>query len=369
MFENEDNNNLINSTYEHISKITPKIKIDTKRKKIFDPFDTPESDDDVDEEHVSISSIICVDCNIKMIIKSSEMVYECQQCGRLEDNVGNDIDITTESNSSEVVNNYNTSDSSAAPIRISGPNNYIYQKKLVSSTSNYKKTQKKNTNDQIINAVYQYKGSTPPKNIVLEAADLYCSVQQHCIKRGDVRKGTMAACLYMVCINNNITRKPKEISDIFDIPQSELSNGEKILDDLIASGLITPKSDNQIVSSDPKSSQIMAFLDRYFECINIQSNYYKTFAFNLVTFTRKYRIAESSVVSSKCAGAIYVLSLRKKELDIKKETIEQECCISKSTFSRYAHCVFDMLNSTDEKNKKVRSRLRNLFKKYQVSIT
>lgn len=372
------------------------------KSKIYDPFDSPEIEDDIEIDYKKTiddtmrmrqasrnsMTVICTDCQGEMFRTSRGM--ECEQCGKIEDDVGNDIDMSTAENgngngSSDIINSYNTSDTSATPIRISGPGGYIYQKKLVSSTSNYKKTQKKNTNDQMINCVYQYKGSTPPKNVVLEAAELYYNVQQHCIKRGEVRKGTMAACLYRICIIHNITRKPKEISDIFGIPQSELSNGEKILDDLVASGLIKIKEggglniqqQTGLINQDDK--QMHAFLNRYFESLNIPIDddgvipvgrpNYKEFACKLIRFTIKYRIAESSIMSSKCAGVVYILSTKRKELQIKRDMIEQECSISKSTFSRFSQAVFGVLNSEDDtKNVKVKSRLRNLFKKYQIPI-
>jgi transcription initiation factor TFIIIB Brf1 subunit/transcription initiation factor TFIIB len=363
--------------------------------KIYDPFDIPEIDDDIEidlkknaddnlrikQSSSSTNVVICLDCNGEMFRSSRGM--ECECCGRIEDDIGNDIDIVASESgnsgngSSDIINSYNTSDSSATPIRISGPNNYIYQKKLVSNTSNYKKTQKKTTNDQMINFVYQFKGSTPPKNVVLEAAELYYSVQQHCIKRGEVRKGTMAACLYRICIIHNITRKPKEISDIFGIPQSELSNGEKILDELVASGLIKVKEPTTTLV-DQDEQQMHAFLNRYFESLNIPVDEdgiipvgrpnYKEFAHKLIKFTRKYRIAESSIMSSKCAGAVYILSNKRKELQIKRDTIERECAISKSTFSRFSQAVFNVLISEEEKNKKIKSRLRKLFKNYQIPV-
>lgn len=377
-----------------------------KTYKIYDPFDIPEIENEIEVDFKkniddnlrfkkssnNSNTLLCIDCNGKMFRSLRGM--ECEKCGKIEDDIGNDIDIINSENgngSSDIVNSYNTSDTSATPIRISGPNNYIYQKKLVSSTSNYKKTQKKNTNDQMINYVYQYKGSTPPKNVVLEAAELYYSVQQHCIKRGEVRKGTMAACLYRICIIHNITRKPKEISDIFEISQSELSNGEKILDELVASGLIKIKDINSMntqssnlsitqsglnINQDDK--QMHAFLNRYFESLNIPVDEdgfipidrpnYKEFSCKLIRFTKKYRIAESSIMSSKCAGVVYILSTKRKELQIKRDMIEKECSISKSTFSRFSQSVFGVLNSDELLYKKVKNRLKNLFKKYQIPI-
>lgn len=383
-----------NFEFVHSSNVNP-FEASGSTTRIYDPFDMPDTNDDISEidcrktndanlrmkQSVGSTNIIkCSDCDIVMYKSSRGMYYECEKCGIIEDDIGNDFDVVAFDGAGngnfDVINNYNTSNTSAAPIRISGPNNYIYQKKLVSNTCNYSKTQKKNTIDQMLNFVYQHK-SVPDKNIVLEAANFYYDVQQHCIKRGDVRKGTMAACLYRVCISHGSTRKPKEISDIFGVQQSEFSNGEKILDDLVASGKIKMKCNGAFVpDSDIKLAN--AFLNRYFENLNIPNDAedfnskdrpnYKLFTLSLIKFTQKYRIAESSIMSSKCAGAIYILALKRKELNITRDMIEAECSISKSTFSRFHKAVFTVLESDDTINKKTKSRLRNLLKKYQIII-
>jgi transcription initiation factor TFIIIB Brf1 subunit/transcription initiation factor TFIIB len=321
----------------------------------------------------------CEECGLEMYKLSQE--YICDGCGKVDPIVGGDVDIA-ERGGAEGVNDYNTSSNSAAPVRISGPGSYRYQRKLLSSTSNYKKQQKRNTVDQITNIVYQYDGAKPPPNVIKQAADLYYLVQQHCIKRGDVRKGTMAACVYRMCIKNGITRKPKEVADIFNIPQNELSNGEKILDKLFANGSLTGSlgtltSQNSEITDNAAAKvnqfyfkeheEMSSFLSRYFESLGVPE-LYMHFAQRLIRFTNKYRIAESSIMSSKCAGTIYILSIKVPELDIKRDDIEKACTISKSTFSRFYQAVFNMLESTDFRLRKVRSRLRNIFKRGKVPI-
>src|ERR1700678_244270 len=152
------NNNLIINICDQISnkQLTHPVK-----SKIYDPFDIPSDDEEYIDKKFNrlkfiknfdkVNTIICIDCGIEMD-KSFNMTYECKQCGGIEDDFGNGVESI--SNNCDVISSYNTSDTSATPIRIAGPNNYMYQKKLVSNTSNYKKTQKKNTNDQIINFVY-----------------------------------------------------------------------------------------------------------------------------------------------------------------------------------------------------------------------
>ena len=319
----------------------------------------------------------CEDCNVEMYKSSTE--YICEECGKVEEIVGGNIDIA-ERGSSEGIGDYNTSSNSAAPVRISGPGSYAYQKKLISSTSNYKKQQKKNSINQISNIMRQYDGPKLAQNIIEQSADLYYLVQQFCIKRGDVRIGTMAACVYRICKASGLTRKPKEIAEMFGIPQDELSNGEKILDDLYAKGSLGTANDSLLENIDYNPSMGIdqyyfredsvrdAYLYRYFEALCIPDTYLD-FAKNLVRFTCKFKIADSSITSSKCAGTIYILAMKLPHLEIKRDDIEKSCSISKSTFSRFSKAVIGMLHSTNPNHKKVRRRLRHLFKKNGIPIS
>lgn len=345
---------------------------DNQYKAIYDPFATAslcneEEPESVLKQQKSIihKEVVCQLCNIPLYKSPADMAYICKECGRMEEMVG-----VIEDGGTESISNYNTSDDAAAPVRINGPDSYLYQKKLIGNIANYKKTQKKNTKDQMIQIVSQYNGYKIPQGVVVEAANFYYEVQQHCIKRGDVRKGAMAACLYRMCIKHNITRKPKEISDIFGIAQSELSNGEKILDDLIARGLIKAQE-----TQNQETTAMDSFLNRYFEVLGIPAEStqpngpkYRTFATRLILFTTKYNIAASSITSSKCAGAVYILASKCGELNIKRDQIEKECVISKSTFSRFFREIMEIINTTEPRLAPVKSRLINIFKKNNIPL-
>lgn len=348
----------------------------------FNPFAADDSNPDFEPERKTRAKlpkqtiVKCEECDEEMYKSPAQMAYICPGCGKIDEIVGSscELEFGAEAGGNDVVNNYNTSNDSAAPVRIVGPNAYMYQKKLVSSTSNYKKTQKRTTIDQMITTVYQYQGDKIPDYVVREAAEFYYEVQQHRIKRGDVRKGAMAACLYRKCKQHKITRKPKEIAQIFGIQQSELSNGEKILDELEACGALSKSA--TVTVSDDDDAQMMSFLNQYFEKLNIPNDdgaitghpNYRYFAERLIRFTRKYHIAMSSVMSSTCAGAVYIIASRCKELNIKRDMIERECQISKSTFSRFSEEVKKFMSSTDPERERPRRRLIKVFKENRIPV-
>ncbi len=182
-----------------------------------------------------------------------------------------------------------------------------------------------------------------------------------------------------MCIKNKITRKPKEIADIFDIPQTDLSFGEKIIDKLIADGQLESESTTQ--GYFDVDQEIESFTDRYFEDLDIPNNSeYKSFVMQLIKFTIDKHIADSSVTSSKCAGAIYILALKCDELKLKWNHIQTKCKISKSTFARFANAVLDASQATcgeigtSEHLKfcsicRQRQQLKRIFKKNNVLLS
>lgn len=352
------------------------------------PFMCYENDDfdsilKPDINNLSMSAPYCDECQCEM--SRFELRYVCEQCGYEEEIAGDDTEATMSYYSKggdakgESIDSYNTSGQSAAPLRVRGPKAHRYQKKLMGSVSNYKVQQKKTTVEDMKNAVYQSKEAQIPNNVVTAAAEMYYNVQQHQIRRGEVRTGTQAACLYRMCIKYGITRKPKEIAAIFGIPQNDLSNGEKILDDLAARGLI--ESDKKQMFFNV-TELVDNFIDRYFESLGIPNDHpdYKPFVARLIQFTTDKHIADSSVPSTKCAGAIYILTARRKELKIRRDKINTACKISKSTFIRYANAVLAALNQTCETPSKdpehykkchicrERQQLRHIFNKYNVPL-
>lgn len=329
------------------------------------------------EGEISIDVDTCADCDQKMVIMDvgEGMKMVCENCGIMEECVKFDRDRVSAEGLSVQGGSYNTYNNSAAPLKIVGPGAYCYQRKLLGDTSTSRRQQRKNTRDEMKKIIFQYKGDKPPKNVIHAAADMYYDLQQHHIKRGDVRLGTMAACVYQACIEHDIIRKPTEIADMFGVPQTALSEGAKILDDLAAKGMIHFSNRNKFADIDYR---VKSFINRYFESLGIttdtdasdKSNVcnYRLFVVRIIEFTIAKHIAESSVISSKCAGAVYILSQCCPKLEITCEKIQKECKISKSTFVRFAKSVKAVLNYDGDRPRFIRRRkqLQHIHKKFGI---
>lgn len=343
-----------------------------------DPFDDDLGSvevDHIEEEQViraipSEEKFICEFCTIPMVSAPGGGM-RCKQCGYIDESEAFELDVGNECISEQ----YNTSENSSMATRVIGPGRGGQQRVLHSSpgASGNRNVQHRETMNKISAVVLRGDQSISQK-VISDAADLFCQVQQHQVLRGGVRKGTQAACLYKVCAPNRIVRSIREIAQLFGVDQSEVSNGDKILDELYAQGLITKTYHGE---DQTEEMQISDLLTRYFNSLEMNDRCRKAgvemgnireFCTRLVRFTKIYRIAEGSVINSKCIGSIYVLSQHLTALDIDRETIEKKCKISKSTFNRFGKCVALELKGTDVARKHVRSRLRQVFRVHEIPL-
>ena len=339
----------------------------------------------------------CDECDVEMSYSmiDDSPCYICDQCGSIQEIIGDNSEIKDGGSihtSCAVINNYNTSSTSSAPLRMIGPESRSYQKRLISSTSDYRHTQRKNTLDDMLNAAHKYEGAGIPKHIIDKAADEYNQMQQQYIKRGDVRRGIMAWLVYELCIDNGIHRNPKEVAEMFDTSHTELSNGSKIVADARAEGVIGKQ--RQMSGFNP-DKEMNAILNRNFEVFKIPggdngfgdvmtfastdnednqqyaNRNYREFATQLIRYTIRRRISSSSVPKSRCAGVLYILAQKCPELNLDRELISQNCNISKSTVVRFANPILKLLKCGDckESDPKMYRRFRELkhiFNKYDI---
>jgi Transcription factor TFIIB repeat len=328
--------------------------------------------------------------------------YVCGKCGKqgeyCYENVIDASDLLSTGNESS---NYNTSSGSSIPLTIMGPGGKAQKRGIISNNASYKKTQERTTRSQIQNTLSGTdSGQRIPEDIIRDAANLFLHIQEKkIILRGGRRRGTMAACLDRKCRQRGLPRKCGEIARMFQIDRETLSVGHRILDGFLENGII---GGDEINFKDYDGEiEIIGYINRYFKSLGIplddgHGNYgdmsvdfmeekaagglehidafsgknghpnYKQFSLDLINFTRQFKIADTSMDSSKCAGVIYIVAMRFSELKISTENIERECDISKSTFCKFSREVDKILNTDEEHSQKCKRKLHHLFKKYDI---
>jgi len=284
------------------------------------------------------------------------MNYVCPGCGFIEDIVSEDNDAAN----STTYFGYNTMQESSMPIKIVGKNSHVYQKRVTSMTSDYTNTQRRATHNQMTKLTCFAENGKVPPSIVNKASEDYNKFQQFYVKRGDVRKGIMAWLVYELCIDSGLDRTPKEISNMFEISQSELSEGCKIVKDARNAGqlgTVKPLNEDDLVKSK---------LNRYFAILEID-NKYREFVNTLIHFIyTKRNKSKHSGIKARCAGAIYALTLALPELNITRADIAEKCNISQATFVRFTNIIIEIYN-LDESDL-TRRKLSHLYKKHGITF-
>lgn len=276
------------------------------------------------KEIIEVDHMLCPICNIPGKLTESHVI--CEQCGmeRVFDSH------QSEKYSATVDQNYNTMDKSFMTFNIIGVNSYCYNRSLLKTCADYSAYRNNSNKKEIINRIYQYEGNKPPMNIINGTADLFDQIKNKgYVFRGDGKLGVIAACLYYVSVEHNLTRTPKEISSIIGVEEKFISQGDRILQELNELNVISIKTNHKPLND---------YLNMYFPSLGIP-DHYRGFIIDIIARAeRKHlHIRNESRMTTKVVGAIYLLTMRVPELKhITKHKISDECNkISKTTFIKY----------------------------------
>ena len=180
--------------------------------------------------------VICKDCNIPAITHGLS-TWECPKCGSIVDEL---IDTTAEwrmypdggkgDNSvrcSVIVNNL-LPQSSKGTIILSGNNSNYNQRRTQKVHSWSAMTYK----ERCLNNIFQDISLRSLNGCILGnvtklAHEYYKTVSELYVARGVMRKGLIAACLFMACKKQGVPRTCQEIAEIFQISDKWVTRGNK----------------------------------------------------------------------------------------------------------------------------------------------
>jgi transcription initiation factor TFIIIB Brf1 subunit/transcription initiation factor TFIIB len=338
---NVNNNDLFWNQFQDIQKITTPNKMEEK---LIAPI-IPELDVSIKEINEETPYDICSYCNIRL--KITEEVMVCTNCGIEKDLL---IDYCPETYNAAIDSNYNSSTTASVSFTFSGKNSYGYQKAMLKTCSDYSTVSHQTIKKEILNRINMYKGNKPPMNVQLNCVELYCSIKENdksylniinngvseqnekkrLVFRSNGKWGIIAACLYYSCIEEGLSRTPREISEIIGIDEKYQSAGDKKLQEFHELGIINIAYGGNTILND--------YINRYFPLLEIPDKY-KEFISDLIKRADKkgLHICNENRTSTKCIGAIYVLCMRLPELKHNnRDRMAKECKMSKTTFTRYA---------------------------------
>lgn len=256
----------------------------------------------------------CPDCAIPMEIAGVN--YNCPQCGLsvVNETLGDAAD---------------TDD--IGPVRINTGSRSIYN---VGGSSS---AMQRRAISAYLYALERVSPVRIPKNILESVINQYNSIQKATegtkrkfVRRSDIKKEILAAMIYSECRTAGVPLKKQEISTFMKLKSCGFSIGDDILRDLAAEGLVKVIDDEE---------PIAAYAGRYLETLNIEDERYLQFVVDIVQMSETMKLCMSSQISSKVAGAIYLLSM-KAELGVSAEQLEVATSgTKKNTFCKFYKAV------------------------------
>jgi hypothetical protein len=286
----------------------------------------------------------CNGCKISLRILENVMI--CTNCGLEKDLIA---EYNPETYNVAIDSNYNSSTTASTSFAFSGKKSYGYQKAILKSCSNYSNTSHLAIRKEILNRINMYDGNKPPMNVQIRCIDIYCSIKENdksylsiinqgvseqnekkrLVFRSNGKWGIIAACLYYACMEEGLSRTPREVSEIIGIDEKYQSAGDKKLQEFYELGIINISFGGKLLND---------YINRYFPLLNIPDKY-KQFVIDMVARADQkcLHICNENRTSTKCIGVINILCMRVPELrHIVRDQIARECHISKTTFIKYS---------------------------------
>lgn len=296
---------------------------------------------------------ICPTCTTEC--KSNEGIIYCPNCGQVRPLLRE-----TSHYSASITQSHNTAANAFMSFKMVGKNSYSKQVNLLKTCSNSRAYSDNNNKKEIMNYNYQIDGNKFPKDALEKAHVLICQIKRAgYVYRGNGKKGIWGACISVSCQVNRTTKARKAICRLLKIEEKFLSHGERKLSSLAEDGIITLPKHGKTSKKSKEVYSMEDYIVQYFSALDIPIKY-SQFIIDLIhrAGKKKLHINHDSRLTTKCVGAIYMLTTRVKSLNrITKDIIWKESGISKSTFTRYYRLLFD--------NHK---KIKKTFKKHRIPM-
>jgi transcription initiation factor TFIIB len=164
-----------------------------------------------------------------------------------------------------------------------------------------------------------------PHSIIEEAKNLYKTLSESKISRGDNRAGLIASSIYMSCKTNKVPRSAKEIAKIFNLKTTTMTRGCKKFQDIMKI---------ELDSTNPHD-----FIERFCSKLSLSSEIRELCKY-VIHKSTDLNIVSSNTPTSIAAATIYMCSTITKNNLTKKE-ISDICEISQVTLSKCYKKLYD----------------------------
>lgn len=238
--------------------------------------------------------------------------FVCDTCGHIKQNYG-DI---THSHSMAIMEHVMIGSGGNRPRPL-----------IYCGTSDYERVQAKYIMDILLRMQNESRNIKLPHSILNATRDLCQKVQKTGVYRTKVLREIIAACIKYSCLDINISYKDSELAEFMQLDKKGFSRGEGILRDLHSKGYIGIK-----VNFNPMHN----FINRFFNILKIDEKY-KGFVIEIIEAAEANEVARTSIMESKCVGAIWLLiqALGPDIISKSAKDLDDECNVRRNTFYRF----------------------------------
>lgn len=246
-------------------------------------------------------------CSETMNIDSSGF-FVCNKCGCIKQNYG-DI---SHSHSMAIMEH----------IMIMGDNSR--SRPIFCGSSDYERVQAKYVMDILLRMQNESRNIKFSHSILNTSRDLCQKVQKTGVYRTKVLREILAACINYSCLDAGISYKASEIAEFMQLDKKGFSRGESILRDLHSRGVINIK-----INCNPMHN----FVNRFFRILKLDEKY-KGFVIEMIEAAESNEVARTSIMESKCVGAIWLL-IQSLGINKSAKELDDECNVRRNTFYRF----------------------------------
>lgn len=291
-----------------------------------------------------LSDAECSTCRIEMLKIKDDYHFICPKCAA-EVKIGNSGEHTIGAGE-----NHNTSSNAYMSFKPVGLKNKLYYNAMVKYTSEYEPYR----DAQILQMMKQYnyisEGAKIPDDVLKAACEMFIALKVHdYVRRGKTRRGVLGACIFVQCINHDITKPKSLIAKLMQVEESKITFGLDELKQFAKLGVIEIPE-----NIDPTA----AYIRSYFEMFDLPEKYIE-FVIELVDrmTAKKIEEVQSCFNTTKCIGAVYFLS-RHFGLGLTHEIIAKNCDnISRGTYLNVTNAIL-----------KNETKLRKVFVRHNVHV-
>jgi transcription initiation factor TFIIB len=219
-------------------------------------------------------------------------------------------------------------------------NSSLFLKKLGVLQSWLNMSPKERSLKDVFDTISYYCSTKLPQSIIQLSHMLYKKVvekqQNHgknTLSRGDIRDGLICACVYYSCYLHNVNRSHREIGEMLDVEESDVTRGCKLFFKLMNDDY--DLANNVLTYKD--------FVDRFCSNLGLSDDIKKK------VHTVAKKATEMSIIDDKspvsiASGAIYFIS-NIYSLNLSKNIISQQCGSSTATITKTYSILIDNMET------------------------